>query len=220
MASRTGDVAVVLAGGDLGEVPPGIVPHGSLVVAADSGLRHAEALGLVADLVVGDLDSVAPELLDAAVAAGATVEPHPCEKDQGDLELALRTADRMGAARIVVLGAAGGPRLDHFLANALLLGSDDFAHLTIEAVVGDAHVHVVRRRVELRGAPGSLVTLLALGGPARGVRTTGLRYPLDGDDLTPGSTRGLSNELVEHVASVSVAGGVLLAVQPFDGTLR
>jgi thiamine pyrophosphokinase len=52
------------------------------------------------------------------------------------------------------------------------------------------------------------------------VRTTGLRYPLDGDDLTPGSTRGLSNELVEHVASVSVAGGVLLAVQPLDGTLR
>jgi thiamine pyrophosphokinase len=214
MEARHGHVVVVLAGGDLGTVTPGLVPEGATVVAADSGLRHAAALGVTVDLVVGDLDSVAPELLAAAAAAGTAVERHPCEKDQGDLELALRSAARLGATRVVVLGLAGGPRLDHFLSNALLLGSDAFAHLRIEAVVDGARLVVVRDHVELHGEPGGFVTLLALGGPARGVRTTGLRYPLDGEVLVPGSTRGLSNELVGVRATVTVESGVLLAVQP------
>jgi thiamine pyrophosphokinase len=218
MAARKSAVSLVLAGGDLGEVPLGLVPDGALVVAADSGLRHAATLDLDVDLVVGDLDSVDPVALDAAVARGVAVERHPCEKDEGDLELALRAAARHGATRIVVLGLAGGPRLDHFLSNALLLASDDFAHVGIEAVVGGARIVVVRDRVELVGRLGSFVTLLALGGPARGVRTAGLRYELSGDVLVPGSTRGLSNEITTSPAVVTLESGVLLAVQPADGT--
>jgi thiamine pyrophosphokinase len=73
---------------------------------------------------------------------------------------------------------------------------------------------VVRSRTELWGRPGSLVTLLPLGGPVGGVRTSGLRWALTGDRLDPGSTRGVSNELTGPVATVSVDSGVLLAVQP------
>jgi thiamine pyrophosphokinase len=73
---------------------------------------------------------------------------------------------------------------------------------------------VVRREARLSGAPGAVCSLLAAGGPARGVRTTGLRYPLDHEDLLPGSTRGLSNELAEPAATVSLEQGTLLAVQP------
>jgi thiamine pyrophosphokinase len=61
------------------------------------------------------------------------------------------------------------------------------------------------------------VTLLAVGGAVTGVRTTGLRYPLHGETLTPGSSRGVSNELVEPVATVTVATGVLLVAVPSPG---
>ncbi len=73
----------------------------------------------------------------------------------------------------------------------------------------------VHASAELEGSPGDLVTLLAVGGPALGVRTTGLVYPLDGEDLFPGSTRGVSNELCASSATVSLLQGTLLAVQPF-----
>jgi thiamine pyrophosphokinase len=112
-----------------------------------------------------------------------------------------------------VIGGAGG-RTDHFLANLLLLASPDFAAMRIDAYMGDAHVTVVRDRAELHGRPGSLCTLVALGAPARRVRTSGLRYPLRNEDLFPGSTRGVSNEFVATDASVELDDGVLLAVQP------
>jgi thiamine pyrophosphokinase len=51
-------------------------------------------------------------------------------------------------------------------------------------------------------------------GPALGVVTGGLLYPLAGEDLPPGTSRGVSNVLAADRATVSLTGGVLLAVQP------
>lgn len=215
MPASDARAVVVLAGGD--PVAPGLrdmLPRDATVIAADSGLHQADLLGLKVDVVVGDLDSVDAEALALAVARGATVERHPAAKDETDLELALRAASRLGATRVVVVGGAGG-RLDHFVANSLLVASPQFAHLDVEALIGAARVKPIHASAELEGSPGDLVTLLAVGGPALGVRTTGLVYPLDGEDLFPGSTRGVSNELCASSATVSLLQGTLLAVQPF-----
>ena len=209
--------AVVFAGGD----PPARtalrdVPAVDLVIAADSGLAHARALGVGVDLVVGDLDSVDRADLDAAVAAGAVVERHPTAKDATDLELALLAARDRGAAEIVVVGGHGG-RLDHFLANALLLGAAELSGVRVWARLADATVTVVRDHAELAGSPGSLCSLLPVGGPAEGVRTERLRFPLERETLFPGSTRGVSNEFLAPTAAVTLERGVLLAVVPHSG---
>jgi thiamine pyrophosphokinase len=205
---------VVLAGGESVDATtrlPVIEPD--LVIAADSGLHHARAIGLHVDLVVGDLDSVDRHELDAAVGAGAAVEHHPVDKDATDLELALHAAIDRGAERIVVAGVGGG-RVDHFLANALVLAAPAFANAHIEAVVGTARIAVVHDKTVIDGAPGDLLTLLPVGGPADGVRTTGLRFALDGERLDAGTTRGVSNELTGTQATVTVDDGVLLVVRP------
>ena len=185
--------------------------HDAYIIAADSGLEHVLALGRRADLVVGDFDSVSPEALERARAAGSVIEEHPADKDATDLELALRAAQRSGATRVTVVGAGGG-RLDHFLANALLLIAPNWSGFELQAFVGDARVVVVRHAVELHGPVGSLVSLLALAGPARGVRTSGLRWPLTDDELRPGSTRGVSNEIISSPVRLQLASGSLLAV--------
>ena len=112
-----------------------------------------------------------------------------------------------------VVGGAGG-RLDHLLANLTLLASPRFAGARVDAWCGPARVVVVRDVAEVEGTPGSTVTLLALGGLAQGVRTEGLRYPLVGEELEAGTTRGVSNEFVDASARVSVQSGVVLAIQP------
>jgi thiamine pyrophosphokinase len=212
---------VVFAGGDpvdlaVRDTLRDALPAPATVIAADSGLHHAQDLGVPVDIVVGDLDSVDEARLADEVVRGAQVERHPAEKDATDLELALDVARRCGADDVLVVGGAGG-RLDHFLANALVLASDAFADMDVRALVGEALVTVVRRRTTLHGEPGSLLTLLPVGGPARGVSTKALRYPLAGDDLFPASTRGVSNEFLEPVAIVELEQGVLLAVQPTGG---
>lgn len=212
------DTALIFAGGDpIDERTATLLPsHVATVIAADSGLHHALALGRHVDVVVGDLDSADPAAIDAAVASGTEIERHPAEKDATDLELALLAARARGATRIVVAGGGGG-RLDHLLANFLLVGSPDFAELSIEVVVPEARVTAVHRRTELRGRSGDLCSLVPVGGPAQGVTTEGLQYPLRGEPLLPGSTRGISNVFVEPVAVITIEHGALLAVQPENG---
>jgi thiamine pyrophosphokinase len=194
----------------------GLLPGADLVIAADSGLAAAVALGRRVDLVIGDLDSAEPAMVQAAESAGADVERHPVAKNETDLELGLVAALHRGATHVVVVGGYGG-RLDHFLANALLLASPRFATTRIEAYMGAARVTVVRDRASLLGSVGDLVSLLAVGGPATGVRTEGLEYPLRGEQLDAGSTRGVSNVFAAPSAAVSLENGVLLAVQPRRG---
>lgn len=213
-APGASDTVIVVTGGDpveRSDLP--VLPPGAVVVAADSGIDRAHDLGLRVDVAVGDFDSVSSSALEAAERDGAQVQRHPEAKDATDLELALWAALDLQPARIAVIGGHGG-RLDHLLANALLLASAAFAGVDLVAQMGPARVTVVRRSSHLDGSPGDLVTLLALHGRASGVTTEGLLYPLHDAELAAGSTRGVSNELTAPTATVQLRSGVLLAVQP------
>jgi thiamine pyrophosphokinase len=213
-SAPSSNTVLVLAGGDpVDERLLGALPPAATVIAADSGLDQAARLGLAVDLVIGDFDSVDAAALAAAKDAGAAIEPYPVDKDYTDLELAVRAAGSRGAQRVVVVGGWGG-RIDHALANLLLLGSVEYAPLHLEAIGPGGRLIAIHDRAELAGAPGDLVTLLAVGKPARGVRTAGLKYPLRGETLEPGSTRGVSNELTSATATVEIEHGTLLAVLP------
>jgi thiamine pyrophosphokinase len=199
---------VVLSGGP--DLPDGfVVPESAVVIAADGGAE----LGVHVDLLVGDLDSVSSETL----ASIADVESYPPEKDATDLELALGAALRLSPERVVVVGSAGG-RLDHLLGSLLLLASEDWAGVVVDAQLGEAAVHVVRGSRVLHGELGELISLFAVHGPADGVTTEGFAYPLAGETLHPGSSRGTSNLFAATEAHVTVERGVLLAVRP-DATL-
>lgn len=198
------DTVVVLAGGPA--PAPVEIPAGAHVIAADSG---AELAAERVDLAVGDFDSISP----ATLATLARVERHPEAKDATDLELALDAALRERPRRVLVLGSAGG-RLDHLFGSLLLLASERYAGVQLDAQLGEAAVHVVRGTRTLLGEPGELVSLFALYGPARGVTLAGFRYLLDGATLEPGSSLGTSNELAAAEATVTLAEGVVLVVRP------
>ncbi len=207
------EIVVVVSGGE----PPRaeaarLVPAGAPVIAADGGLAHARALGLEVTTVVGDMDSVTKDTLNAAEEAGTRIVRHPAEKDATDLELALDAALELEPERVLVLAGDGG-RLDHLLATCLLLGSPRFAGMQLDAEIGAAHVHVVHGEREIEGERGELLSLFALHGPAEGVRTEGLAYPLVDEMLDPGSTRGVSNVFVADIVRVTLERGVLLAIR-------
>ncbi len=207
-------VVVVVAGGEAPD--PEVmraIPEDAVVIAADGGLEHARASGLAVAIAVGDFDSAAPETVAAAEAAGARIERHPADKDATDLELALDAATELRPRRVVVL-AGVGDRLDHLLSLFLLLASPRYAAIELDAHIGSARAHVVRDERTLTGMNGELLSLFALHGPAEGVRTDGLTYPLAGETLQPGSSRGVSNVFVGGPATIGVDRGVLLAVRP------
>ena len=196
---------VVVAGGP--DPPHSFeVPPGARVIAANGGIEVAAQLGLRVEFVIGDLDS-------GDAPAGVEIERHSPDKDASDLELALDAALRLGTERMVVVAGMGG-RLDHLLSTLLLLARDAYRDVTVDAQLGEAAVHVIRSERVLRGEPGETVSLFAVHGPATGVTTERLRYPLDDETLEPGSSRGLSNVFDAPEAGVRVRDGVLLAVRP------
>jgi thiamine pyrophosphokinase len=172
------------------------------------------------DHVVGDLDSVSDTALRHARANGAEVHRHPADKDATDIELALdlvvqQVAPATGLRSLLVVGSGGG-RLDHLLADLLVLSAPRLEPLEVTAWIGAATITVVRPGAgrSVTGERGEQVSLLPVHGAAEGVTTTGLRWPLVDAHLAAGTTRAVSNEVLSPTASVRIAAGVVAVVQP------
>ncbi len=208
----TGRHALILTGGPLPR-RLGPLPDANLIIAADEGIDNASRLGLAVDLLVGDLDSASAGAEDAA----RDVQRHPVDKDETDLELALAAAIDAGMASVTVVVTVGG-RPDHALGNLLVLAGARWAALRIGIRIDGARAWVVRDQVRVDGSADDLVSLLAIGGPADGVTTTGLAWPLDDALLEPGLGLGLSNRMTGSVAGVSVSTGTVLVIAPGDST--
>ncbi len=184
-----------------------------MCIAADSGLDHARSCGLVPDVVVGDLDSASDAGLRWAEQEGATIHRYPAEKAETDLEIALQYAIDLGPSRIVVAGIGGG-RMDHLLANMMVIADVRFAGSAVDGLVDSSLISVIHDQRDLGGEEGELVSLLPINGDATNVTTTGLRYRLDRETLRAGAGRGVSNLFEATTASVAIESGTLLAVQP------
>lgn len=206
---------VVVASGDLDPTDATVLDDADFVIAADGGATALDRLGRRPDLLVGDLDSTDPALVARLVAAGTKVERHPIDKDASDAELAIAAALAEGGDEIVLLGATGGDRLDHAIANLLMLADPAMAGCDVRIVHGPTTVRVVRggERMSLVGGAGDTISLLPVGGDADGIRTEGLRWMLDGARLAVGHSRGLSNEVLSTPASVRLERGTLLVVE-------
>ena len=206
---------IIVAGGrpNQGDTWRKWVRAGDQIIGADGGAARALAWGLVPDWVIGDLDSLSAGQQQALEARGCHFLVHPRAKDETDLELALGYAAEQGAEEIVILGALGG-RLDHTLANLLLLALPRLAGRSVR-LVDDAEEALLLRGGEgahLDGQPGDLVSLLPLGGDARGVTTSGLAWPLQADSLRFAFTRGISNEMTGTQATIRLDHGLLLVI--------
>ncbi len=201
--------ALIVLGGDKpGSALLQKAAHSSdLVIAADSGLQAFVGTTLMPDLLIGDMDSVAPDVL-AQYAMHVPQRRLNRIKDDTDGVDALDWAIGQGANEIVLLGALGG-RLDHALANLMLLvrahrrgvsARMESEHMTIERVDGEKRLY---------GAKGDTVSLLPLGS-AGGVTLRGFFYPLESATLTSDYPLGMSNVVTQEEAIVRVAEGDLM----------
>lgn len=205
--------AVIFANGVLSD-PDAVrreLQDGDLLIAADGGSAHCLTLGVAPAAVVGDLDSLTPELERRMAELDAEFVPHPRRKDQTDLELAMLWAEAAGAEELLVV-AAGGRRLDQSLANLLLSVHPDLRHLPISYFDGRTWSALVEGSQAIRGQPGDRVSLIALAGGAEGVTTAGLEYRLEDGRLPYGSTLGLSNVMNAPEATVAVQQGLVLLI--------
>ena len=185
-----------------------------LIIGIDAGTKHAAALELKPDLIIGDFDSITEPHIDAS--GSPECKLYPTEKNETDLELGIRYAIGKGADTIVVVGALGG-RMDMWVSNILLLAHEEFSSCHVEIWHGEQAGWVARPPGgEIRGKAGDIVSLIPLCSAA-GVTTSGLSYHLKDFEFISGSSRGISNVLECDRAYVELCQGMLLLVHSDSG---
>lgn len=201
---------VVLANGEYGSLEGyrHIVGNEDIVLCADGGANYAYELGLVPAFIVGDMDSIKPEVKEYYTSHHVQVKKYPRRKDFTDTQLVLSLAEEMGADEIVFLGTLG-KRLDHTLSNLycgieLVQKGKKVVHFTPEYAV-----YLTNKVLEITGQKGDMVSVLPLSEQARGVCEKGFEYPLENVLLEKKNPYTVSNILAAEKGEICVEEGVL-----------
>ena len=195
---------------DLDKVRP-LIRKDDHIICADGGTRHAMALGIQPDLIIGDMDSAEKGQLQKFKDADVPIELFPHDKNETDLELAINRAIELNPYQIIVIAALGG-RLDQTLANIALLTDIQLSNFDVRLDDGVEEIFVCRDRAQVHGTRRDLISLIPWGGAVSEVQTMNLKWVLHKETLYPDKTRGISNEMLGESASVSIGSGLLLVV--------
>lgn len=193
------------------------------VLTADSGARHLLKLGIMPDVVYGDMDSLTPDEIGRLESGGCRFVVSPAEKNDTDGGIILKEALGRGFRKIGIWGALSG-RPDHSYANLMLLqlvflpeyrriygpSESDLPEVTIE----DAGVRIflAKRRQWLEGKAGDYLSLFSLSPEVTGFKQEGLKYQPAGDRYDSGFPLGVSNEFVRDRIWMDWENGVLLCM--------
>ena len=207
--------AVILLGGDV--TPTSRLKSqcaDSLVIAADAGIRHAGPLELAVDLWIGDFDSTTAEL--AQLYTDVPRQTFPAAKDKTDGELAINAALSRKVDGFVLVGALGGERTDHALANAFQ--AMELVRAGHDVVMSSGHEEAVPLNAGTREFPLDAGTQFSLVGfsSLEGVTIEGARWPLADRAVPAGSTLTLSN-IATGTVTITLRNGRALFITRSGG---
>lgn len=212
---------LIVAGGTVDEqFAVDIIKNGGyeVIIAVDSGMDFCYKSDIMPDVIVGDFDSVGSEALEFFLGQ-EQMDVHRLnpEKDDTDTEYALRFAIGRGATKITVLGGTGS-RLDHVIGNVVLLGAGLEKNVSIELLDTHNKIKMINSSLSIRKDErfGKYLSVIPIGGKANGVTITGVKYPLDNYDMHGFNTLGISNEIVDDEATITVKNGIVLVVESRD----
>ena len=179
------------------------------VICCDGGLSAAGKMGIKADLLMGDLDS-----LEGPIPNGLEVLRFPAKKDDTDSMLAIKEGLRLGFSDFLLLFSLGG-RLDHTIANiqTLMFLKERGATARLIGPNDDIQILTEGSSLRLNRKKGYTLSVFAYGGGAKGVCLTGVEYPLKDAVLENAFPLGVGNHIVETTADISVKEGNLLIIQ-------
>ncbi len=180
------------------------------IIAVDSGANALYEYNTVPDFIIGDFDSIDQVVLKHYKTRSKVIR-YPIEKDETDTELAIRKAVKLKAGEVVVLGATGS-RLDHTLGNIFLLKRAKEFSIKCTLIDDRQEISLMNDKKEFFSMQGKTVSLISLSEKVMDIRTEGFYYPLNGEVLTFGETRGISNIINAEYASVQIGAGELLVI--------
>lgn len=188
------------------------IENSDYIICADGAAKYLMRLNMYPSLLVGDFDSIDEKTLKWTKINNIETRQFPREKDMTDTELAVEFALQQGPKKITIIGAMGS-RLDHSLSNIMLLYK--IYKEGIDAIIVDGlnYVAITDDVLKMRCQVGQTVSIIPIGGDAKGVTLEGLEYPLIDYDIEMGSSLGISNKSIAEEVIISIKNGTLLVTK-------
>jgi len=181
-----------------------------ILIGVDGGTRHLRLLSIEPSIIIGDLDSASKDDINYINSKNIRLIKHNPDKDYSDLELAVNYAIEIGCGDVIIFGALGN-RWDHSIGNLLLPLNYDSNKIRIRMWEAGEYFYFIRDNLTLDIPIGTNVSLFPLNN-CKDITTTGLKYPLKNENLSIGTTRGLSNLATEINIQITLNGGTLLCI--------
>ncbi len=192
--------------------------YGQNIIAGDRGLEALYQLELIPNHVVGDFDSVSPEILAFYKNQPQIIfHTYNAEKDNTDTDIALKLAIQLKSSKITILGALG-KRMDHALANIHILKDALEANIPCQILDKYNRIYLINREITLKKDEvyGKYISLIPLTNEVEGLTLTGFKYPLNDYTLPIGTSLGVSNEIIKDTAHIKMDKGILTVIESKD----
>ncbi len=158
------------------------------IIAADGGIKHLNALNVSPTAIIGDMDSIDPEILENQ---HAEIIKFPAEKSQTDTVLAIEYLQSKGCENIFLIGATG-KRVDHELGNISLMINSPGQLFIIDKDTITFAIDNTFSTISFQRQTGSIVSIIPFSRPFPCLTTTGLKYSLQNQSLE-NPCHGISN---------------------------
>ncbi len=207
---------IVMANGEYGEIEAynDVFRNTDTIICADGGANYAFRIGIIPDCVIGDLDSVLPEVRKHLILQEVEILTYPAHKDLTDLQLAMNLAYERGADEIVLLGALG-KRLDHTLHNLYSCIDLVQKEVKISHYTPECWVYIVKDEIVIQGTPGDIVSVIALTDRVEGAREIGFEYSLRAPFLLSNHPYTVSNVLAGSQGVIQIESGIVVVFHYF-----
>lgn len=207
---------IIMANGEYGDIEAynAVFRNTDTILCADGGANYAFQIGVIPDCVIGDLDSVLPEVRKYLIQQEVEILPYPTHKDLSDLQLAMNLAYERGANEIILLGALG-KRLDHTLHN-IYSGIDLIQKgAKISYYTPECWVYIVKDELVIEGNPGDIVSVVALTDRVEGASEVGFEYSLRTPLLLSNHPYTVSNVLAGNQGVIKLESGIIVVFHYF-----
>ncbi len=185
------------------------------ILSADGGTDYCVELGIIPDLVIGDLDSISPKTLDILKKKEVPINVFPIKKDKTDSQLSIEYLMDKGAEEITIIGAIGS-RIDHTLANILLLKTIKDKGIKGKIVHNNNIIYIIDDELILDKKNGYFVSIIPIESKGVLVSLKGFEYNLSKVKIDFASTLGVSNFVIDEKGYIKVHEGQCLVVVSKD----
>lgn len=214
-ASGQSKVIAIVAGGVIHERQQKDIRASDVVIGVDRGALWLVQRGVIPDVAIGDFDSVTRTEKKRIHDASSVYIEYVPQKDMTDLELAVEEAIRLRATEVHIFGALGR-RFDHAMAAVQLLARLGSHNIYGVIVDNFNKIHIVRRQLTLPKTRSlRYVSVIPMRQSAT-ISLTGFAYNVSRRTFAVGSTLGISNEIINDHATITIHSGVIVVIQSKD----